>query len=296
MGKPIHLVLGSGGARGLAHIGVIHELLERDFEIRSVTAWSMGALVGGFYVAGELDSYENWARQLTRWDVLRFMDFTMGSFNGVMKGDKIMDKLSEWIGDIRIEDLDIPFTAVAADITSRKEVWIRKGSLIDAIRASISIPGVLTPMVINDRVLVDGGILNPLPIPPATIDSDTQTLAVSLAGSDQPNPFGKPPEEPPPTEKKADRGMHRRIESFLEGLSKKFGSEHDEVAGEIPSMTDVMLGMFSTMQDTLSRHRLASNPPDILIEIPANICSTHEYYLANELIPAGKYWARRALG
>lgn len=295
MSRSVNLVLGSGGAKGLAHIGVIHELLAQDYRICSVTGCSMGALVGGFYVAGELDNYENWVRQLTRWDVLRFLDITMGSFNGVMKGDKIMEKLSEWIGDINIEDLDIPFTAVAADINSRKEVWIRNGSLVDAIRASVSMPGLFTPQLIKNRILVDGGILNPLPVPPATIDSDIETVAVSLAGSAVPNPFGKIIEEPK-VEEVGNRGMHKRIEGFVESLSKKFGYEHESKEDTMPSMTDVMLGMFGTMQDTLARHRLASNPPDILIEIPANICSTHEYYLANELIPAGAYWARRALG
>ena len=295
MTHPINLVLGSGGARGLAHIGVIHELEARGYRIASVTGCSMGALIGGFHVAGQLDNYENWVRQLTRWDVLSFLDISMTSFKGVMKGDKIMEKLSEWIGDVRIEDLDIPFTAVAADINSRKEVWIRQGSLINAIRASISMPGVFTPQLMKNRILVDGGILNPLPIPPATMDSDIKTVAVSLAGSDVPHPFGKPTEEPAPDESK-NGTMHRRIEGFLENLSNKFGSENKDEKDELPSMTDVMLGMFSTMQDTLARHRLASNPPDILIEIPANICAVHEFYLANELIPAGAHWARRALG
>jgi len=295
MSRPVNLVLGSGGAKGLAHIGVIHELLAQDYRICSVTGCSMGALVGGFYVAGELDNYEKWVRQLTRWDVLRFMDITMGSFNGVMKGDRIMEKLSEWIGDIQIDDLDVPFTAVAADIISRKEVWIRNGSLVDAIRASVSMPGLFTPQLIKNRILVDGGILNPLPVPPATIDSDMKTVAVSLAGSNVHNPFGKEIELSE-TGKDSNDGNHKLIEGFLESLSKKFGSERKDKEDKTPSMTDVMLGMFSTMQDTLARHRLASNPPDILIEIPANICSTHEYYLAKELIPAGVYWARKALG
>lgn len=296
MSKSIHLVLGSGGARGLAHIGVIRELEARDYRIESITGCSMGALVGGFYVAGELDNYENWVRQLTKWDVLRFLDLTMSSFNGVMKGDRIMDKLSEWIGDIRIEDLEIPFTAVAADIRSRKEVWIRKGSLIDAIRASVSMPGVFRPQVIKDRILVDGGILNPLPIPPATIDSDIRTLAVSLAGSAVKHPFGEVQEEPPEERTdKDDNVLHKRIEGFIENLSRRFASESEEDDESTPSMTDVLMGMFSTMQDTLARHRLASNPPDILVEIPANICASHEYHLAKKLIPAGTYWTRRAL-
>lgn len=296
MPKRINLVLGSGGARGLAHIGVIKELISRDYRICSITACSMGALVGGLYAAGGLDDYEQWMRQLTRWDVLRFMDFSMGSSNGMMKGDKIMEKLSGWIGDVQIEDLDIPFTAVAADINSRKEVWIHSGSLVDAIRASISVPGVFTPQVIKNRVLVDGGILNPLPIPPATIDGDIKTLAVSLAGNVVPEPFGKVRIEERNPREPGDGSIHQRIERFLDLLSGSFGSDNSTAKEEQLSMTDVMLGMFSTMQDTLSRHRLASTPPDILIEIPANICGTHEYFLANELIPAGAYWARRALG
>ncbi len=154
------MVLGSGGARGLAHIGIIQWLEEHDYRIESISGCSMGALVGGIYAAGELDSYREWVCALRRTDVLRFLDLAFTS-GGLIKGDRIMDTLRRMVGEHAIEDLPIAYTAVATDIDRQREVWISEGPLFDAIRASIAVPTVFTPHQYLGLTLLDGGLLNP---------------------------------------------------------------------------------------------------------------------------------------
>jgi len=351
---PIHLVLGSGGARGLAHIGVVKVLRERGYRIESITGCSMGALVGALIVTGHLDAYEEWVCQLTRRDVIRFLDISVLGRAGMVKGDKLMEQLGGWLDGVTLESLSIPLTVVAADIAARKEVWITRGDVLEAVRASIAVPGVFTPLVKHGRVLVDGGILNPLPIPPAKIDSSTLTLAVSVSGREVAEPLGRHdtpvpaisdvlPEETVSVEAVgaeqdsneavaellfAPRGAatapmdaasmdvsHQRIDGFLDSLQRFFGrdrgaagandiapttralkrsEERERISGR-PALTDVMLGMFATMQDIIARHQIAGSPPDVLIDIPRNVCQSHEFYRAREVIDAGEYWARRAL-
>ena len=151
----ISLVLGSGGARGLAHIGVIHWLEEQGFEIASISGCSMGALIGGIYAAGKLDVFEHWVRDISKVDIFTLLDLSWQK-NGLVKGDKIIATLTELVGDINIEDLPIKYTAVAADIANEKEVWLSSGSLFSAIRASISLPLFFTPFHYNGVDLIDG--------------------------------------------------------------------------------------------------------------------------------------------
>ncbi|MEL7043533.1 MAG: patatin-like phospholipase family protein [Pseudomonadota bacterium] len=322
----INLILGSGGARGLAHIGVIKVLHEKGFSIESITGCSMGALVGALYATRHLDDYEDWVCELTRRDVLRFLDISILGRSGMVKGDKLMEQLASWLAGVAMEDLRLPLTVVAADIVARKEVWITKGDLLEAVRASIAVPGVFTPLMKSGRILVDGGILNPLPIPPARMDNSALTLAVSVSGRDMLDPFGEHETALPQDDAKSDddesastpeseethAADHQPIEGFLDSLQRFFGRErsqaddpatngnrgarrgNDKTPGR-PALTDVMLGMFATMQDIIARHQLAGNPPDILIDIPRNICQSHEFYRARDVIDAGEYWARRAL-
>jgi NTE family protein len=140
----VSLVLGSGGARGLAHIGVIHWLTEHNFEVKSIAGCSIGSLIGGVYAAGKLDQLEQWMVSLTKTDMASLLDFSWSS-GGLFKGDKVINTLVSFLDDIQIEDLPIPFTAVAADIVTQKEVWMNSGSLFDAIRASVSLPLFLRP-------------------------------------------------------------------------------------------------------------------------------------------------------
>ena len=181
-GKTVSLVLGSGGARGLAHIGIIRWLEEHDYQIKSVSGCSMGALVGGIYAAGKLDEFERWIRALTTLDILTFLDVTFRR-GGFVKGEKIINTLKRLTGDQLIEDLPIPYTAVAVDIVREKEVWIDKGPLFDAIRASISLPFFFTPFQHHGITLIDGGVLNPVPIAPTFKDLTDLTIAVNLGGS-----------------------------------------------------------------------------------------------------------------
>jgi len=155
--KTVSLVLGSGGARGLAHIGVIHELRENGYQIQSIAGCSMGALIGGIFAAGKLDEFEHWIRAIKKMDIVALLDISWGK-EGLVKGDKIIDSLVELVGDKTIEALDIPFTAVAADVKNEKEVWINSGRLFDAIRASISLPLFFTPVKYKDGYLIDGGV------------------------------------------------------------------------------------------------------------------------------------------
>ena len=179
--KTVSLILGSGGARGLAHIGVIRWLEENDYAIRSISGCSMGALIGGIYAAGKLDVYTDWVRAITKADMLKLLDISFGA-SGMVKGEKIINTLKDLVGDQLIEDLPLTFTAVASDIVNEKEVWINKGPLFDAIRASISLPFFFTPAKYKDIELLDGGILNPVPIAPTFSDDTDLKIAVNLGG------------------------------------------------------------------------------------------------------------------
>ncbi|MGO1637410.1 MAG: patatin-like phospholipase family protein [Ancrocorticia populi] len=177
----LSLVLGSGGARGYAHIGVIEELKARGHEIVAISGCSIGALVGGLEAAGGLDDFTDWAKKLTQLQVLRMLDFTLGEA-GFVKADRVIEEVNGFCRGARIEDLAIPFTAVASDITARREVWFQEGLLANAIRASIAIPGVITPVRMQGHLLVDGGVCNPVPMEPTLSVPSDATVAVSLAG------------------------------------------------------------------------------------------------------------------
>jgi len=294
MSKSIRLILGSGGARGLAHIGAIREIEKRGYEIKSVIGCSVGAMVGACYCAGKLDDFEEWVTSLSEWDVVRFLDFSLTSKNGIMKGDMLTDALRDLVGDRSIDDLPLPFAAVATDINDHKEVWINRGDLFDALRASMAIPGLMTPKEIDGKTLVDGGLLNPLPGAPTYLDGTQFTIAVSLAGRDVDDPFG--PNPPAPRENSIDR-YRKSIDEFLGSVQEKLGLESKKKKEEKAELgvTGVMLEAFDAMQQTIARYRLAAYPPDILIEIPNNVCRTLEVYKARQLIYAGEHWASEAL-
>jgi NTE family protein len=295
MSKSVRLVLGSGGARGLAHIGAIREIEKRGYQIKSVIGCSVGAMVGGCYCAGKLEKFEEWVCSLNEWDVVRFMDFSLFSKNGMMKGDMLTDTLRKLVGDRRIEDLPLPFAAVATNLNDHKEVWLNKGDLFDAIRASMAIPGLMTPKEIDGKTLVDGGLLNPLPGAPTYLDGTQFTIAVSLAGRDADHPFG--PNPPKPNEGSIGR-YRKSIDEFLGSVHDRLGIEAKKEGKKEKvelGVSGVMLEAFDAMQQTIARYRLAAYPPDILIEIPNNVCRTLEVYKARQLIHAGEHWANEAL-
>src|SRR5690554_247726 len=183
-GKTVAVTLGSGGARGYAHIGAIEVLAERGYTITAISGCSMGALVGGMYAAGKMQDYKDWVTGLGQFDVLKLLDLTFNSI-GAIRGDKVFSIVREILGDTLIEDLPIPYTAVATDLLARKEIWFQEGPLDRAIRASIAIPSVVTPLVLDGRVLVDGAVLNPLPIVPTIAAHADFVMAVNLSGEDE---------------------------------------------------------------------------------------------------------------
>jgi len=278
----VSLVLGIGGARGLAHIGVIQWLTENGYDIRSIAGSSMGALVGGIYAAGKLEVYAGWVSTLERMQVLRLLDPAFGR-SGLFKGERLMGVLRRLIGDFDIEDLPISFTAVATDLESGEEVWLRKGKLFDAIRASIATPLVFTPFRYGGRMLLDGGLVNPVPIAPTLNDTTELTVAVNLNG---------PIESRPPSAPIRDGSTYRRrINAFIERLRY---SKAKTPAVPVRGILDIALASMEAMQSTVTRLRLAAYSPDVMVEIPRNACGLLEFWRAEELIALGRERTARA--
>lgn len=301
---PVTLVLGSGGARGLAHIGVIQALLaDGQFKPAAVTGSSIGALVGGLYAAGKLDDYTTWVRELKGGDVWSLLDFAF-SRSGLFTGERLMKRLQDILGDAQIEDLPIPFTAVACDLHRRQEVWLDRGSLFQAIRASIAIPGLFTPVQRDGRLLVDGGLLCPLPVVPALQHHQTRlTIAVSLNGVSAATSARRWPALPA-TGQEADPARNNAVQQFLlragRSIGLKLGPEQAPGPDAQPPLDeDDGLGIISksidTMQDRIARHQLAACQPDLLVEVPVDACSMLEFHRADELIALGQRLARRTL-
>ena len=276
--KTISLVLGSGGARGLAHIGVIHWLEENDFKINSISGCSMGALVGGIYAAGKLDDFEQWISAINKVDIFTLLDLSWEK-GGLVKGDKIINTLVELVGDQLIEDLPISFTATAADIINEKEIWIASGRLFDAIRASISLPLFFTPFNYKGVDLIDGGVLNPVPIAPTFGDETDLTIAVNLGGTPvslaEKNDVQEDPDSTSP--------LHEKVINFV----SNFQRPDIKVGGHDWGAYDIANQAFDAMQSTIARQKIAAYPPDHVIEIARNACGTLEFDRAAEMIDLG---------
>jgi NTE family protein len=327
MAKRVALALGSGGARGYAHIGVINELRDRGYEVVGIAGSSMGALVGGVYAAGSLDEFTEWAQTLTQRTMLRLLDPSI-SAAGVLRAGKILDAVRDMLGDAAIENLPIPFTAVATDLISGKSVWLQRGPVDDAIRASIAIPGIVAPHVLDGRLLADGGILDPLPMAPIAAVNADLTIAVSLSGTDT----DLRADEPTGLEMTATRERLNRLlrstSALLETPTARSVLNRFGTGAEIASGTDnsdggnsdagesdseisdseefeapaPKLGSFAVMNRTieiaqaaLARHQLAAYPPDVLIEVPRTACRSLDFHRAAEMIELGRELAAKAL-
>jgi NTE family protein len=279
----VSLVLGSGGARGYAHIGVLDWLGENGFVVRSIAGSSMGALIGGIYATGKLHLYTEWVSALERLDVLRLLDPSFAR-TGFIKGDRIMGVLRDLVGDCDIRDLPIAYTAVATDLDTGKEVWLREGKLFDAIRASISTPLVFTPSQHNGRRLLDGALVNPIPIAPTLNDTTDLTIAVDLNGR------AEALVDPPVLPEDARSDYRRRIARFVEGLFPNSGAPAAPTLGT----SEVVFASMEAMQATIARLKLAAYSPDVTIEVPRNACAYHEFWRAKELIALGRERTERA--
>ncbi|MDB5018304.1 MAG: rssA [Mucilaginibacter sp.] len=286
MKQKVALVLSGGGARGIAHIGAIEELEKRGFKITSIAGTSMGALIGGVYALGKMEIYKDWLLTLDRMKVFRLVDFTF-SGQGLVKGEKLFNKLRELIDDANIEDLKMPYAAIAADIINKKEVVFTKGSMLDAIRASIAIPTILTPVRTEDGMLVDGGVINSLPI-----EHVKRTLGdiLVVVNVNAPIPFERPPANGNGTLSKPSV-YQEKLRDFYDYLHKINPAKHEEKFGYFDIINKTMsLITYHTGQLSLEKYK-----PDILISISHECCGTFEFYKAEEMIAAGKCAAIKSL-
>lgn len=286
--KTVSLVLGSGGARGLAHVGVINWLNENNYEIKSIAGCSIGALIGGVYAANKLDIFTQWIKPITKKDITALLDLSWNN-SGIIKGDKVINTLKALIGDIQIDDLPLPYTAVAVDIINEKEVWLNEGSLFDAIRASISLPIFLTPFKHKGIDLVDGGILNPVPIAPAFNDKNDLIIAVNLGAPLEKLSADTPIKE---TENSLTSIFQQRITGFIDKI--KLNEPKDNTA-ENMHLFDVADRSFDTMQSAIARAKLAAYPPDFTIDIARNACGTFDFDQAQQMIDMGYNKAEEVL-
>ncbi len=310
-----HLV--AGGARGYAHIGAIEVLDERGFEIVAIAGSSMGALVGGLRAAHKLDEYTAWARGLTQLDVIRLLDPSL-SAPGAIRAEKIFARVRELLAGALIEELDVPFTAVATDLLARKEIWFQRGPVATAIRASIAIPTIITPVMLNGRLLADGGLMNPVPVSPLVSVPSEATIAVSVSGDSGSAHDGAPAgetSEARPAEEwmiRFRRGASRLLDrEMVRSLVGRFGSAARTDDGDGPSTgagaedfdalpsglskLDVMSQSLDAMQGVLTRYRLAGYPPDVLVNVPRDACRSLDFHRAAELIDIGRSLTAEAL-
>lgn len=287
-GQPgLALALGGGMARGFAHIGVIKALNRHNIYPSLVSGTSIGAVVGGCYLAGKLDDLESWTRSLNRFKILSYLDIRVRSA-GLVGGKKLRDVLNQHFGDMQIEDLTQPMICIATDLTTGHEVWLRRGNITDAMTASFALPGVFPPVMLDDRYLVDGALVNPCPISPCQAMGARMTIAVDLntdligkatkpgqsyqtiAGFDIFNEDDVPNEHQTPFKNSAiTRRLFRREENS-------------------PSLFGVMVSGLSIMQDRLTRSRLAGEPPDFHIKPPIGHIGLLEFEKAAELITLGE--------
>lgn len=276
MKSKVQLVLGSGGARGIAHIAVIEELENKGFEIIELIGCSMGAVIGGIYAGGHLAEYKEWLFSLDRNQVFDLTDFTLKK-EGFVKGEKIFAKHREMTGDLNIEDFNIPFTAVSVDVKSGKEVHFTSGDLYKALRSSVSIPGVFVPVESKKQMLVDGGVLNPLPLNLVQKRDDAIIVAVDL------NATGKQLIKDPQKNTKPPKWYETVIpENILEKTRIETKKEENSL-----SIFELMESSFILTQDRLKDLMIKVYPPDVLVKIPRKTCSTFEFWKAEHVYNSG---------
>ena len=277
----VALVLGSGGARGNAHIGVIQVLEEQGFDIVSIAGCSMGSVVGGMYAAGQLPAFTSWVTGLSRFDVFRLVDMSLLSM-GAIRGEKAYAVLQNLVGDQLIENLPIPYTAVATDLVKQQEVWFQSGLMMDAIRASVAVPGMIMPVTEDDRFLVDGGLLNPVPIMPTVADQADLIIAVNLNTDVTHQPVLQRPN--------LNRDGHHDEWTVPNANISKSQRSHLQW-----NKMEMIKQCFETMQTTMAKYKMAGYEPDVEIKIDRNECSFFELYRAKEMIAVGRKAALSAL-
>jgi NTE family protein len=289
----VGIVLGAGAARGWAHIGALRELDALGLQADVVVGSSIGTLVGGCYAAGRLDMLETFARSLTRRRVFGLLDFSFTG-SGLIGGHRLRTRLEAGLGALRIEDLPVRFAAVATEIGGGHEIWLRRGPLVDAIRASYALPGVFEPVKVEGRWLFDGAIVNPVPVSVARALGAERVIALNISsdrfgrGAVIQDPFGRP-EQPAATEEHAPDSS---------GMIARWwrGSNGSRVNGEAPApgLMTSMVNAFDILQDRIMRSRLAGDPPDVLVQVRVGEVGMFEFHRAGELIGLGREAIRKA--
>jgi NTE family protein len=291
----IGLVLGGGAARGFAHIGVVRTLIAHGIVPNVVVGTSIGAVVGGAYAAGHLDKLEEWARSLQRRNILGYLDIRLNG-SGLIGGDKLAAQLEAAIGPILIEELPLKFASVATEVRTGHEIWLTHGRMVDAIRASYALPGIFSPVLVGDRWLVDGALVNPVPVSAArafgaeiviaaNLSSDIFTHSTTIYAH---GPSADMPEaviEPPPPK----RGFGKLFSAERTMKREFFGG------GGRPGISSVMVDAFNIMQDRITRARLAGDPPDLLISPRVGQIGWFDFHCADDLIAYGARAAERAI-
>lgn len=315
----VALALGSGAARGWSHIGVIKALKDMGIEINMVAGTSIGSLVGAGFASGRLNELEEWVRDMGRWEVFNLLDFGL-SHGGIIQGEKVFSHARDLFGAINIEDMPITYGAVATDLFTGREIWLRKGDVYDASRASCSMPGLLAPTGVKGRWLVDGGLVNPVPVSLCRALGSDFVIAVNLNSQltttaiEARNKYVAPGHESlrknqsepqadvhghntPTTTEASEDGVHPSedaeqgfFKSFLSTSQQYWDSMKDKFNGQsykAPGMLGVMAGSIDIMQERITKARLAGDPPDILIQPKLGHISLMEFERGNEAIDVG---------
>ena len=285
--KPtVGLALGSGSSRGWAHIGVIKTLVENGIEPDYICGASIGALVGASYATGRMDLLEAWACNLSRLDVAGFFEINT-EFNGFVNKDRLHRFLNEFVCDdtLMIDALDKHFSAVATDLATGTEVWLSQGALIEAVWASISIPGLFPAIRHDEHWLVDGGLVNPVPVSACRSMGADVVIAVNLNGDIAGKHFRKPvPQSAPiPQSENWVDALTRRVRDYSDTLF----NNHDADTPNAPGLFDSIAGAINITQDRITRYRIAADPPDFLITPAVSEVGLLEFFRARELVEAG---------
>jgi NTE family protein len=291
----IGLALGGGAARGFAHIGVVRTLLDHGIIPNVVVGTSIGAVVGGAYAAGQLDKLEEWARSLQPRNILGYLDIRLNG-SGLIGGDKLASQLESAIGPTLIEDLPLKFATVATEVRTGHEIWLTRGRMVEAMRASYALPGIFSPVLVGDRWLVDGALVNPVPVSAARALGAEIVIAANLS-SDVFNhsttiySYGAPAEvaELPIAPVPPKRGFGRLFSAERTMKREFFGS------GGRPGISSVMVDAFNIMQDRITRARLAGDPPDLLITPRVGQIGWFDFHRASDLIAIGARATERAI-
>jgi len=291
----VGLALGGGAARGFAHIGIIKTLIARGIVPDVVVGTSIGAVVGGTYVSGHLDEFEDWARGLQRRNIFSYLDIKLDG-SGLIGGDKLAAQLESALGDTLIEDQTTKFASVATEVRTGHEIWLTHGRLVDAIRASFALPGIFSPCLVGDRWLVDGALVNPVPVSTARALGAEIVIAVNLSSDvfgHSTTIFSHGSESEGIAADEADipqrRGIGRLFSPERAVKREFFGG------GGRPGISTVMIDAFNIMQDRITRARLAGDPPDLLITPRVGQIGWFEFHRADETIAHGTRAAERAI-